>query len=183
MKVLVLLAGCVGVLGFFQPFFEFREHPISAYRMLHGTNFDDSFVYRLTKLRDDHNAVPWQSGPYVEVDRHASPVPMYFASAIVMIVVALVAFAMRRFSGFGALFSLAAGMLAIGGWLRELRIDRDLVRAGGQAMMTSGATLLLVSGLVGFAASIAVLIKREPAPPKPPPEPPEIELPVARVIS
>ena len=71
-------------------------------------------------------------------------------------------------------------MLALGGWMHELRIDRELVRAGGERMMTHGATLLLISGLLGLVGSIMVLVKREPAKPKPPPPPPEI--PQARVV-
>jgi hypothetical protein len=192
MKVVVLLAGLIGVLGFFQPFFEFAEEPVSAYRIVRGPFGDGGgTVSRVARLRDLSDNDPVNDLRYSDpVDRSlsigpvpTSPVPIYFASAVVMILVGLVAFAMRRFSGFAALFSLAAGMLAIGGWLNEVRIDRDLVRAGARAMMTTGATLLLVSGLLGFAASLVVLIKREPNRPKPPPKPPEIQLPVARVIS
>jgi hypothetical protein len=176
------------VLGFFQPFFAYRGDKISAHRIVRGPTIPGGrIVADIAKLRAEKNEAPtWQLRPRIDPSlpaAHTSPVPIYFASAIVMILVGLVAFAMRRFSGFAALFSLAAGMLAIGGWLNEVRIDRDLVRAGIPGMMTTGATLLLVSGLLGFAASLVVLIKREPNRPKPPPKPPEIELPVARVIS
>ena len=186
--MVVLLAGLVGVLGFFQPFFTYRGDKISAYRIMRGSTVPGGrIVADLTNLRADKDDVPkWELAPRIEPSLQSapmSPVPIYFASAAVMILVGLLAFAMRRFSGFAALFSLAAGMLAIGGWLNEVRTDRDLVRAGIPAMITTGATLLLVSGLVGFAASLVVLIKREPNRPKPPPKPPEIELPVARVIS
>lgn len=185
MKVVVLLAGLIGVLGFFQPFFAYRGHEVSAYRIVRGSQYPGGrIVGEIADLRADHDYSPsWQINPPIEPSGNMSPVPIYFASAIVMVLVGLVAFAMRRFSGFGALFSLAAGMLAIGGWLNEVRVDRDLVRAGFRAMLTTGGTLLLVSGLIGFAASLVVLIKREPNRPKPPPKPPEIELPVARVIS
>jgi hypothetical protein len=183
MKVLVLLAGMVGVLGFFQPFFEYDKQPISAYRIVRGTHVDGgTVVHRVLHMRDPHSQ-DWDGREFPETGDHTSPVPFYFASAFVMILVALVAFAMRRLSGFAALFSLAAGMLAIGGYLNEVRIDREVVRAGFHAMLTSGASLLLVSGLLGFAASLVVLIKREPDRRKPPPKPPEINLPEARLIS
>jgi hypothetical protein len=184
MKVLVLLAGLIGVLGFFQPFYAYRGHEVSAYRIVRSAEEPGSIVAEITEVRAHEYMVAWpQVRPRVEPSSRTSPVPIYFASAIVMILVAFVAFAMRRLSGFGALFSLAAGMLAIGGWLNELRVERDRARAGFEEMLTTGGTLLLVSGLLGLAASLVVLIKREPNRPQPPPKPPAIELPVARVIS
>lgn len=183
MKVVVLLAGLIGVLGFFQPFFTYDDEPVSAYRIARGPHVEDGrVVHRVLHIRDPRTT-DWFQDPFFESADHPSPVPFYFASAIAMIAVAFVAFAMRRLSGFVALFSLAAGMLAIGGWLNEVRIDRDLVRAGFHTMMTTGATLLLASGVLAFVASLVVLIKREPNRPTPPPKPPAIDLPEARLIS
>ena len=54
MKVLVLLAGCAGVLGFFQPFFDYGERPVSAYRILTGFTAEELGLepYQKGMLRD-----------------------------------------------------------------------------------------------------------------------------------
>jgi uncharacterized heparinase superfamily protein len=67
--------------------------------------------------------------------------------------------------------------------MRELKISRMLAPDGGHVELSTGATLLLLSGLVALIASLVVLVKREPDRPVKPPRPPPIELPVARVIS
>jgi hypothetical protein len=181
MKVLVLVAGCVGIIGFFEPFFEYGEVPVSAYRIARGyhprglgvgdrPHLYESYGKRAAQFFPDD---PNRSDP-------TAPVPYYFISALVFLVVGFVSLVAGRFSGVAALISLAAAMLALGGWMRELRIDREVVRAGGSAMMATGAKLLLLSGLLGLLGSIVVLIKREPVKPPPPPRPPE--LPEARVL-
>lgn len=183
MKVLVLLAGCVGVIGFFEPFFEYGDVPVSAYRIAHGFDPEQlGLKARPAHLHDLDEGIQWEPADVGLKDHERqSPVPYYFISAIVFLLVGFGAIVIGRLSGFVALPSLAAAMFAIGGWMREVRIDRELVRAGGTGMLAVGAKLLLLSGLLGMLGSVVVLIKREPAKPKPPPPPPDI--PVARVIS
>jgi len=179
MKVLVLVAGFVGTLGFFEPFFAIGDAEISAYRFARA---DDSEVTRLTDERLTHDGYNvWVGGMSVQPRKTRAMIPFYFLSAIVFLVIGFIAVTRGRLSGTLALFSLCGAMFALGGWMHEYRFDRDLVRDGLPSLMTVGATLLLVSGLLGLLGSIVVLVKREPEVPKPPPPPPEI--PEARVVS
>ena len=72
-------------------------------------------------------------------------------------------------------------MLATGGYLNALNLSRQLVRAGHPALLAHGATMLLISGLLGLVASIVALVKREPPKPKPPRPP--AQLPEARLVT
>lgn len=181
MKVVVLVAGCLGVIGFFEPFFQHRDLEVSAHRIVTGFDWEEiNLTKRRAYLVDLNDNPAMEQALGLNFNNAISPVPFYFISAIVFLVVGFVSLVYGRLSGFAALFSLSAAMLALGGWMRELRVDRELVRAGGERMMTHGATLLLISGLLGLVGSIMVLVKREPAKPKPPPPPPDI--PQARVV-
>jgi hypothetical protein len=178
MKALVLVAGCLGAIGFFEPFFDYRGEPVSAYRIASG--FDAEVI----RSPDRETFIDPDSGLQmirVKLEQKTSPIPFYFLSAIVFLLAGFAAIVVGRFSGFVALITLSGALLALGGYMHEVNLDRRLVRAGGEALLSHGATLLLVSGLLGLVASIVVLVKREPAKPKPPKPPPE--LPVARVIS
>lgn len=186
MKVLVLVAGCLGAIGFFQPFFDYGDLPVSAKRIITGFTAQEAGLeeHRLGDLRELNEHVQLERGVVLGAgSSHRSPVPYYFLSAIVMVIVGAVSLIRGRFSGFAALFSLSAAMLALGGWLRELRLHRMLAPNGGEVVLSTGATLLVVSGAIALIASLVVLIKREPDPPPKPPEPPTIELPEARVVS
>ena len=179
MKVLVLIAGCVGVFAFFQPFFDYGELPVSAYRIIKGfsaaeVGLEDYEDGKLQYLNDrvQREQPDWGSA-------HRSPVPFYFLSAIAFVIVGLVSVLRGRFSGFAALFSLAGAMLGLGGWAREVKLDRMLAPDGGDVTLALGATLLLVSSLLALIASLVVLVKREPERPV---KPPRIELPEARLV-
>jgi hypothetical protein len=185
MKVAVLLAGLIGALGFVQPFFEYGDLPVSAYRVLTGFTAEElDLDAQPTSLRHINELI--QTEEWVSAvtpnERHRSPVPFYFLSAIVFIVVGGVSLIRGRFSGFAALFSLSGAMLAIGGWMRELKRAPDIAPNGGDFLMGTGSTLLLMSGLVALVSSLVVLIKREPDRPVKPPKPPEIQLPEARLL-
>ena len=75
-------------------------------------------------------------------------------------------------AGVLAVLSLLAGVLEIGGWLRERRAHGPL---------ELGAHLLLLAGLIAAAASIVHLLSRQPPKKRKPKPPPEI--PTARVVS
>lgn len=183
MKVLVLMAGALGVVGFFEPFFDYGNGlPISPYRIVRGFDADELGMQdRPAQVRavNDEFQYEHSADPNVKVERR-SPVPYYFLSALAFVIIGLVAVVVGRFSGIAALFSLAGSMLALGGWMREFRVDRDIVREGGHAMMTGASSLLLVSGLLGLVGSLVVLARRDPGRPKPPPPPPV--LPEARLL-
>jgi hypothetical protein len=183
MKVLVLMAGALGVIGFFEPFFDYgNDLPISPYRIARGFSAEELGMQdqpaRARSINDEFQ-YEHSADPTIKNERH-SPVPYYFLSALAFMLIGLGAVFVGRFTGIAALFSLMASLLALGGWMREFRVDRDIVREGGHAMMTSGSSLLLVSGLLGLVASIVVLARRDPGRPKPPPPPPVI--PEARLV-
>ncbi|HEX5062153.1 MAG TPA: hypothetical protein VFV99_22440 [Kofleriaceae bacterium] len=179
MKVLVLVAGFLGVLGFVEPFFEIGDVEVSAYRIASRA---DSLVVRLTREPIYADEARFEVGGItVEPRATRSMIPYYFASAIVFLLVGFIALVRGRLSGFVALPSLCAALFALGGWMREYRFDRDLVRDGHPALLAVGAKLLLLSGLLGLIGSVVVLVKREAEVPKPPPPPPEI--PEARVVT
>jgi hypothetical protein len=187
MKVLVLLAGCAGALGFYKPFFDYGTLQVSAHRILTGFTAEEVGLQpdQHVALHDFNQAIQteeWTTGINVTEHRR-SPVPYYFLSAIAFVLVGLVSLIRGRFSGFAALFSLSGALLAVGGWMREVRHTRGMTIDGGTIHLSTGATLLLVSGLVALVASLVVLIKREPDRPKKPPKPPAIDLPEARLIS
>lgn len=94
-----------------------------------------------------------------------------------MLLAGIVAVIRRRMGGFLGLFTLAASLLAIGGWLRELRLDR--INEGSHTAI--GGTLLGVSGVICLLATVAVMISREPPVVK---KTPAIKpsLPVARIV-
>lgn len=169
MKYVVLVAGAVGMLGFFEPFFVFelgdRKVDASPRALLLG--FDDP---KLEPLRYEEapdcvkNVLQLDGGQvlggYVcgQADKHKSYVPYYFASTIIFVLLSLWAIVRRRMSGFAGVLTLPASFLAIGGWLREMKLDR-LIES---SHITTGAHLLGVSGLIALAATIVLLVWREP---------------------
>lgn len=187
MKYVVLLAGAVGVLGFFQPFFVFeigsRRIEASAHTLLVGFDDPKLDVLRYEESPDCiHESIATDNG-YVlggtscgHGDKHKSYAPIYFASAVIFVLLALWAIARRRMSGLAGVLTLPASFLAIGGWLRELKLDRF-----SETSHTSiGATLLGVSGIIGLLATIVVFVRAEP--PRPPKKKKPVELPAARVV-
>lgn len=188
-KFVVLAAGALGVLAFFLPFFHFElgSHSLDAtpYQLLFG--FDDPKLDVLGTEGPEciHEVMPSETGDVVSgttcdpKNVHHSYVPMYFLSSIGLVLVGLYALVRRRLSGTPALFvALPASLLAIGGWLRELKLDRT--SAGSHT--TTGAVLLGLSGLVALIATIALLVRPEPRRVKKPPVAKPPTLPTARVV-
>jgi hypothetical protein len=188
MKFVVLLAGALGVLAFFLPFFQFdlgnRKVEASARTLLAG--FDDPALAPLAKegepectqnviQLDDGNILSGQTCG--KPDKHDSYVPYYFLSAIVFVLLSLWAIVRRRMSGLAGVLTLPASFLAIGGWLREMKLDRY----SESSHITTGAHLLGISGLLALAATIWLLVKSEPHPAKKKPVV-KTTLPEARVV-
>jgi hypothetical protein len=188
MKLVVLLAGLVGIGAYFLPCFVFELGPrkieVTAYTMTVG--FDDP---ALEPLRHEsqpdcvQNVTQFDNGSvlsgYVcgQADDHLSYVPIYFASAAIFVLLALWAIIRRRMSGLAGLLTLPGSFLAIGGWLREMKLDR----LSETSHVTTGAYLLGVSGLLALAATIVLLIKSEPRLPRKKPVV-KATLPEARVV-
>lgn len=90
---------------------------------------------------------------------------------------ALWAIVRRRMSGLAGLLTLPASFLAIGGWLRELKLDRLIETSH----TSTGATLLGLSGIIALVATIVLFVRAEP--PRPPPKKKTaVEIPSARVV-
>jgi hypothetical protein len=186
MKYVVLLAGALGVFGFFQPFFVFeageRTIEASAHTLLVG--FDDP---KLDPLRYEatpdcvQNVIALDNGSVLDGvscghgDKHRSYVPIYFLSAAVFALLALWAIARRRMSALAGVLTLPASFLAIGGWLRELKLDL-LVES---SHTSTGATMLGLSGIVALGATIVLFVRAEPPRPS---KKKLIEIPAARVV-
>ena len=189
MKFVVLLAGALGVLGFFVPFFVFdlgkQKVEASAYTLLVG--FDDPALEPLRKEAAPDcitETFQFDNGSMLSgyscgnADKHNSYVPYYFLSGIVFSLLALWAIVRRRMSGLAGVLILPASFLAMGGWMREMKLDR----LTETSHTTTGATLLGVSGILAFAATVVLLVRREPPAPakKKPIEKPT--LPEARIV-
>lgn len=189
MKYVVLLAGAIGVLGFFQPFFVFElgKHDVeaSAHALLVG--FDDPTLEPL-RYEDAtecaQNVFQSKDGTILsgyscgKPDKHPSYVPYYFLSTIIFALAGLWAIVRRRMSGLAGVLTLPASFLATGGWLRELKLDR-LSETSHTAL---GATLLGVSGIVALLATVVLLVWREPAQPAKKTPVVKPTLPEARVV-
>ena len=188
MKFVVLLAGLLGFGAFFLPFFVFELGPrkieVSAHQIL--TGFEDK---TLDPLRYEQtggctqNVMSFDNGSvlsgYVceEKTTHLSYAPVYFASAILFVVLALWAIIRRRMSGLAGVLTLPASFLAIGGWLREMKLDR----LSETSHVSTGAYPLGVSGILALGATVVLLIKSEPRLPRKKPVV-KATLPKARVV-
>jgi hypothetical protein len=175
LKLVLLVAGALGGIGFFLPFVHDGDRSISARDALTRVEEDWTLCDRpLTRglyLPPDEckHTVYGQDQPVGPAPTHRSYLPFYFVGPAVMLVVAAIALVRRRLGGLLALCALPASLVAIGGPLRELRVHHDL---------GWGAALLAISGVVGLIVAIAGVGWSEPEPPKPPPEIPE-----ARVVT
>lgn len=185
-KYVILLAGAIGILGFFQPFFVFelgsRRIEASAHTLLVGFDDPKLDILRYEESPDCiHESIATDNGYLLNGtscghgDEHRSYAPIYFASAAMFTLVALWAIARRRMSGLAGILTLPASFLAIGGWLRELKLDR----LSDTSHTSTGATLLGVSGIVALIATIVVLVRAEPLRP---PKKKVVEIPAARVV-
>ena len=180
MKVLVLIAGCIGAVGYFEPFFIDHGERLTASRLL------DYDADRLGKANEPVRFYDAKGMPiFDEADLYKqpkqSPVPFFFLSAIVFLIVGFVSIVLGSFNFVLALCSFSAAMLALGGYMHAVNLSRHLAHDGHPAHLAHGATMLLVSGLLGLVASIVALVKREPPKPEPPKPPPQ--LPEARLIT
>lgn len=189
MKLVLLVAGVVGGIGFYQPFYEYRGLEISPYRMVTGYRAEEVGLQndpiRLRELNDTvmrENIIAYR-GFTVEKKTRANTVPYLFAGAAIWLLVGLGAIVVGRFGFTAALFTLAGSLLALGGYMREYKWQRDLIRDGEPSILASSSTLLLVTGLVALAASLVALIWRDPGRPKKPPPARTVEIPEARVVS
>ena len=125
LKVVVLLAGGLGVLGFFLPFFVFdlgnRKVNATGYELAFGSR--DPVVEKLATMKVPLCAKARDTGEQLcawdEVPSTRSVVPLYFLSTIAFLLASVHAIWRKRMDLFGGLTVLAASLFAIGCWLHE----------------------------------------------------------------
>lgn len=167
MKVVVLLAGALGVLAFFLPYFTFnvegRKIDATPYQLASGTG--DPLI---SKLVSDQNPMCWSSPDtnervcdYEGLPTTHSIVPLYFLSTIAFLLTAAYAIWRKRMDVFGGLTVLAASLFAIGCLLHELNSEHH---HGVLPSIGPGALLLGLSGLLAMGPAIAIIYWREPDP-------------------
>lgn len=182
-KLVILGAAIIGVLGFFAPFFRFGSGDttieVSAYRIKVGfdrieqvgpalagidpkrvarrlgeinelvqhetTVLQESFQFRNGAI---YNALPKRTS-------RNSYVPYYFLSTLLLGAIAFVALVNRELGLVGSLCTIAAGMIAVWGFIREYGIDRRM--GEDSSSISTGATLLLVSGLLALVSGVGSL--------------------------
>jgi len=168
MKVIVLMAGGLGVLAFFLPYYTFEytdtheKVPASAYHLAVGfpDPLHDHLMYEVrTRCRPDD--LPCMENEDLNgAELHHIKVPFYFWTAATFLLVGILSIWRKRMSIPAGLCALAASMFAIGLWLNE--INHDWMTP--ESTPAIGATLLGIAGLIALVPSFAVLYWREPDP-------------------
>lgn len=187
MKLVVLIAGLTGVAGFFLPFYRFGNLEVRGPNMIvgftsHELGLDErpdraSEINR--ELRHEH-VISLVNFDHEEIHDPPNRVPYFFGCSAVLALIGLIAVLIGRLGFLAALGSLAAGLASLGGFLHVYAWQRDVIREGGERFIAGGAYWLLVSSLIGIAASLVALIWADPG--RPPPPPPLPELPQARLL-
>ncbi|HTL38568.1 MAG TPA: hypothetical protein VL326_35805 [Kofleriaceae bacterium] len=166
MKVIVLLAGGLGVLAFFLPYYTFetdREYvPASAYHLTVGfpDHAYDYLAYEVRTRCQPDDLPCMESEDLKGAELYHIKVPFYFWTAATFLLVGILSIWRKRMSIPAGLFALAASMFAIGLWLNE--INHDWMTPHSHPAI--GATLLGIAGLIAIGPSFAVLYWREPDP-------------------
>jgi hypothetical protein len=176
LKFILLVAGGLGAIGFVLPFLHDRDRSISALdaigrveddwtlcdaRLTRGVNLPPAECNNAIVLGEDYPRGP--------APRHCSYVPFYFIACAVMLVLAAIAIVKRRLGGLLALLVLPAALAAIGGPLRELRVQHHL---------GWGAALLAIAGMLALAVSIIGAVWTEAVQPRRF----AVQVPAARVV-
>ncbi|HEU4730507.1 MAG TPA: hypothetical protein VFT22_21560 [Kofleriaceae bacterium] len=162
-KLVIAVAAGLATCSFFEPFYDMgfqgSRVSVSAYRILFG--FDevgqvDPALRALpahaqrTLLADLNQAIRHDlAGPRPNL------LPFHYLSALLMLLIAAVALVRRQLGLFGALFAIAAGLCAIGGWIRMLVLERQTAclddvfahPAGGAALLAVAGALALIAGV------------------------------------
>lgn len=174
-KLLVFVAALAGLHGFFEPFFVYgsgdQEIRASAFRIRVGFDsieqIDPSAAgldpeLAKARLREINEAIQYDlyerrspfSGAVMAETSRRSFVPYYFLAVAGVFLVAFIVLVNGQMGWLTALSALVCGLLAIWGYLRELRMNREL--------LASGSTWLLVSGVLAVVAAIGCLWRPDP---------------------
>ncbi|HUS27472.1 MAG TPA: hypothetical protein VMZ53_03155 [Kofleriaceae bacterium] len=166
MKVIVLVAGGLGVLAFFLPYYTFEYSdthelvPASGYHLAVGfpNPAHDHWRYQVRTrcMPDDQYCHEDLEG----AELHHIRVPLYFWTALVFLVVGIVSIWRKRMSIPAGFATLVASLFGVGLWLNELNHDWMTP----ESTPAIGCTLLGIAALLSLAPSIAVLYWREPDP-------------------
>lgn len=177
--MLVAVAAGLGMLAFFVPFLESRfagrEVGISPYRLVVG--FDDVGVYDpALRAAPEAQRAAWLAALNAslgrenvrvfvdEVGSQPSRVPYFFLAVAVLIVAAAHALARRQLGLLGALAAIGGGLGAIGGWSRQLLLERETVRIGAEVVshLAPSAVVFLIAGVVALIGGVGALCWPDP---------------------
>jgi hypothetical protein len=162
-KYLVLLAGIVGVIGFFLPFVDvhttearFGKHP-SAFELVRRLDGLDAMTQDLTKLGigdADAKRMATQAHEQLETARTAASV--IYAPAVLLALLGAICGARRRMGRFAGLLALILGAVSAAVWgVFYYVASGDPHRS---ATMGLGANLLLACGAAAVIAGLGALI-------------------------
>jgi hypothetical protein len=167
MKVVVLLAGGIGVLAFFLPYVTFdltdRKVDASAYQFASQTG--DPLIDKLASGQNpmcakDQSSSEWFCD-YDALPSTHSLVPLHFLSTLAFLLTAMHAIWRKRMDVIGGLTVIASSLFAIGILLHDVNSEANygVVHSTGL-----GAILLGLSGLLAIGPGIAIIYWREPDP-------------------
>jgi hypothetical protein len=161
-KYLVLLAGIIGVLGFFLPFVDvhtanahFGKHP-SAFELVRRLDGLDAMTQDLTKLGltdADAKRMAAQAHDQLETARTAASV--IYAPAVLLALLGAICGARRRMGRFAGLLALILGGVSAAVWGIFYYVASSDPNHG--ATMGLGANLLLACGAAAVVAGLGAL--------------------------
>ncbi len=173
-KYLVLLAGIVGVAGFFLPFIDvhtsnarFGRHP-SAFELVRRLESLDALTLDLTKLGlGDAQAKEAAAQAHDQLERARTAASVIYAPAALLAILGAICGIRRRMGRLAGFLALVLGAISGSVWAIFYYVaSRDPHHA---ATMGLGANLLLACGAAASLAGIGALIVPDrgalPAPP------------------
>ncbi|MBV8756169.1 MAG: hypothetical protein JO257_02770 [Deltaproteobacteria bacterium] len=162
-KYLVLLAGIIGLLGFFLPFIDvhtsnarFGRHP-SAFELVRRLEGLDAMTLDLTKLGlGDAQAREMAQQAHVQLEQARTAASVIYAPAALLAILGAVCGARRRMGRLAGFLALVLGAVSASVWAIFYYVaSRDPHHA---ATMGLGANLLLACGAAAAVAGIGALI-------------------------
>jgi hypothetical protein len=173
-KYLVLLAGIVGVAGFFLPFIDvhtanarFGRHP-SAFQLVRSLETLDALTLDLTHLGlADAQAKETAAAAHAQLEQARTAASVIFAPAALLAILGATLGIRRRMGRLAGFVALVLGAISASVWAIFYYVaSRDPHHA---ATMGLGANLLLACGAAGALAGLGALVLPDrgaaPAPP------------------
>ncbi len=178
-KVLVLLAGVIGAIGFFQPFYEYPDidFEVSAYKLAVGfKSVDEVGTQRLglepeqatsklaqVRLREFEAAIRNEEltvvsrGGAESTSEHRSFVPYYFLGAALLLAIAFYSLVEKKLSTTTAWVVLLASLPTLWGFARAWKMA-----SSAHIDLGTGALLLGGMGIATLGVGFGALVREDP---------------------